>query len=210
MARRAFDPNALEQRYDRASVMIGVLPIGRQVEGADPQAAFFWSLKTSAFADWRSRGLDPWKEEVLRHWPEVAPLIGHIADPAQMVLASYHHHTLTLPFGDRLLAFVGDSAHATSPQLGQGANMALLDVAALADALLEKTDLQDALVTYARKRRFHVKLYQALSRVFTPFYQSDSDLLPLLRDHLVASISRIGPAQRLLAAIVSGRFGLSP
>ena len=64
-------------------------------------------------------------------------------------------------------------------------------------------------MAYTRKRRFHVMLYQALSRVFTPFYQSDSVLLPLLRDDLVSGLSRLPLAQKLLATIVSGRLGLS-
>ena len=44
---------------------------------------------------------------------------------------------------------------------------------------------------YARLRRLHVRLYQALSVVFTPFYQSDSLLLPLIRDQFVAPLSRL-------------------
>ena len=39
-----FDAHALEQRYDKASIMVGVLPIGRQQEGGEEQTAFFWSL----------------------------------------------------------------------------------------------------------------------------------------------------------------------
>ena len=123
-----------------------------------------------------------------------------------MTMATYDHHTLTLPYGDRL-AFIGDSAHSTSPQLGQGANMALLDVMALTQALEAHGALPTALAAYAKARRFHVKLYQALSLVFTPFYQSDSVLLPLARDYLVATMSRLPPAQKLLAAIVCGSFG---
>ncbi len=202
-----FDPHALEQRYDKASVMIGVLPIGRMLEEAPQQAAFFWSLKTAEFDRWRAQGLETWKARVRSLWPECEGLLATIAHPEQMVLAHYHHHTLTLPFG-RKLVFIGDSAHATSPQLGQGANMALLDVSALVSALKQHADLPDALAAYARRRKWHVKLYQALSLVFTPFYQSDSELLPLARDHLVAGVSRIGLAQQLLAQIVSGRLGL--
>ena len=202
-----FDAHALEQRYDRAAVMLGVLPIGRQRELMPEQTAFFWSLKTAEFGVWRQRGLAALKDQVLRHWPECSPVLEAIISPEQMILAAYDHHTLALPYGDRLV-FIGDSAHSTSPQLGQGANMALLDVRALASSLQEKPDLRDALAAYARKRRLHVKLYQMLSRVFTPFYQSDSLLLPLARDHLVAGLSRLPPVQRMLAAIVSGRLGL--
>jgi 2-polyprenyl-6-methoxyphenol hydroxylase-like FAD-dependent oxidoreductase len=198
-----FDRHALEQRYRAASVMIGVLPIGRRAEDGEAEAAFFWSLNTIDYAQWQSAGLSKWKAQVRRLWPETEPLLAQIEDPAQLALAGYGHHTLPLPFGKRL-AFIGDSAHSTSPQLGQGANMALLDVAALAQAFTETDDLAMALEAYARLRRLHVRLYQALSVVFTPFYQSDSLILPLLRDQLVAPLSRLPIASRILARIVAG------
>ena len=69
--------------------------------------------------------------------------------------------------------------------------------------------MRDALAAYAKSRRFRVKLYQAMSRVFTPFYQSDSELLPLTRDHLAAGLSRVDLVQKLLARIVSGKLGLA-
>jgi 2-polyprenyl-6-methoxyphenol hydroxylase-like FAD-dependent oxidoreductase len=65
------------------------------------------------------------------------------------------------------LAFIGDAAHRASPQLGQGANMALFDALALARAL-HQNPLDDALPRYAQTRRWHVRLYQTLSAVFTP------------------------------------------
>jgi hypothetical protein len=49
-----------------------------------------------------------------------------------------------------------------------------------------------------------VRTYQALSRVFTPFYQSDSLVLPFLRDRLVSALSRIPPGPQVLSGIVSG------
>ena len=197
---------ALEQRYERASVMIGVLPVGRRFAGDAPQTTFFWSLKTQDYASWRSGGLAPWKAKVERYWPETAALLHGISDPEQMILAGYGHHTLPLPYGERI-AFIGDSAHATSPQLGQGANMALMDVMALANAMEQAATIEAALQAYAKARRFHVRLYQAMSAMFTPFYQSDSALLPVFRDWLVAPMTRIPGAPRLLASIVSGRLG---
>jgi salicylate hydroxylase len=55
-----FDRSALEQRYRRASVMVGVLPIGRSPGSTCEQAAFFWSLRSDRLDRWRSAGLNDW------------------------------------------------------------------------------------------------------------------------------------------------------
>lgn len=199
----AFDARALEQRYEKACVMIGVLPVGKRFPGDDLQTTFFWSLKTIDYPRWKTRALGAWRDEVVRLWPATEKLMAEVNHSDQMVLASYSHHTLPLPFGERIV-FIGDSAHSTSPQLGQGANMALLDVRALTMALDKSASLTEALALYARRRRLHVRLYQLMSAVFTPFYQSDSHILPFLRDGLVAPLSRVPLVARGLARIVSG------
>ncbi|MGX1785550.1 FAD-dependent oxidoreductase [Bosea sp. NPDC055332] len=201
-----FDRRALEQRYRRASVMVGVLPIGRHGSEPEPQAALFWSLKADALDAWRSAGLAAWKAEVERVWPATAPLLDHIVAPEQLTFANYRHRTLPRPYG-RQIAFIGDAAHSTSPQLGQGANMALLDAYALAVALSDAADLDAALLRYAQLRRWHVRLYQAASRMFTPFYQSDSAVLPLIRDRVVPPLARLPGIDQMLALLVSGLIG---
>jgi len=110
---------------------------------------------------------------------------------------------MNLPAG-RCLAVIGDAAHSTSPQLGQGANMALLDAAALAAALRRERAVDAALEAYARARRWHVRIFQALSLSLTPFYQSDSTVLPFIRDRLVATLTRVPPAPQFLAGMVAG------
>jgi salicylate hydroxylase len=206
LAGTSFDRHALEQRYRRASVMVGVLPIGRYGEESEPQAALFWSLKADALEAWRGAGLAAWKAEVERVWPATAPLLAHIAEPEHLTFASYRHQTLPQPYGRRI-AFIGDAAHSTSPQLGQGANMALLDAYALAVALAQAGDLDAALQRYAQLRRWHVRLYQAASRMFTPFYQSDSAVLPVIRDRVVPPLARLPGIDRMLALLVSGLIG---
>lgn len=198
-----FDERALSQRYDKASVMIGILPVGRQTISGGDQAAFFWSLRVDTFEALRQEGLSAWKERVLGFWPQSRPYVDQIASFDEVTLARYQHHTLPVPAG-RGLAIIGDAAHSASPQLGQGANMALLDAAALGAAIASSGDVPTALQAYAAGRRAHVRLFQALSRMFTPFYQSDSDVLPFLRDWLVATVARIPPAPSVLAALVSG------
>jgi 2-polyprenyl-6-methoxyphenol hydroxylase-like FAD-dependent oxidoreductase len=171
------------------------------------EAAFFWSLKPEHFPRWRDRGLDAWKTEVRAVWPQTQALLEKITDPDQLVLARYGHHTLpNNRLSDVPIAFVGDSAHSASPQLGQGANMALIDAFALNLALDHATDVPSALRLYARSRRRHVRVYQAMSRIFTPFFQSDSALLPVLRDRLVSPMTRVSVVRRALAALVAGTF----
>ncbi|WP_020180723.1 NAD(P)/FAD-dependent oxidoreductase [Methylopila sp. M107] len=207
-----FDQGSLEQRYARAHAMTGVLPIGRRFGEAEELAAFFWSIKPERFADWRARGLGRWRDDVARLWPEAGAVVDGVVDLDQMILAAYGHHTLARPYRERL-AVIGDAAHATSPQLGQGANMALLDAEALTAAVAENPDPERAPEAYARARRAHVRLYQAMSAAFTPFYQSDSRVLPALRDWMFAPVSRAPGMDRMLAALVAGSVGrkaLSP
>mgnify|MGYP000299412138 CR=1 FL=1 len=49
-----------------------------------------------------------------------------------------------------------------------------------------------------------MRVFQALSWMFTPFYQSDSSVLPVIRDRLVATIARVPPGPQILAAMVAG------
>ena len=198
-----FKAHALTQRYDRASVMVGVLPTGKLKAQGPEKAAFFWSIKPQAFQQVREKGLETWKSEVMSYWPECAVYLAQISSFDDMTLAQYGHHTLIAPIGNRI-AFVGDSAHSTSPQLGQGANMALLDARALFHALETSSDAADILERYAKARMWHMRLFQALSAAFTPFYQSDSAALAFIRDRLVSTIARIPPAPQFLASMVAG------
>lgn len=201
--RDGFECHALVQRYSGASVMIGVLPIGRPRPQAEPMAAFFWSLKPDEAERVKAAGIEAWKARVVDLWPACGAFMEQICGFEQLSLARYGHHTLKVPAGRRL-AVIGDAAHSTSPQLGQGANMALLDAAALARALAGASDMDDALGRYGWMRRRHVRVFQALSLLFTPFYQSDSVLLPFIRDRLVAALAKMPPAPQILAAMVAG------
>lgn len=202
----AFSNDALEQRYEAARKMVGVMPIGRLQGRSGDQAAFFWSLRHTDYAAWRARPLDAWKAEVLALWPAVAPLLDQIERHDDLVFASYAHRTLRSPLS-RECVRIGDSWHCTSPQLGQGANMALLDAYALAHALERQGNLAVALEEYARLRLWHIRLYQAASWAFTPAYQSNSRAMAWLRDIIASPLSRLPPAPQVLAALVAGQIG---
>lgn len=193
----------LTQRYRRADRMIGLMPSGTAPHADTNSATIFWSLAADGgYEAWRSKGLAAWRDEVATLWPEVAPVFEQVTDQDQMTFARYSHGTARRPIGDRFAA-IGDAAHRASPQLGQGANMAMLDAAALALAL-RHWPVDQALTHFARARRWHVRLYQAMSWAFTPQYQSDSRVLPILRDRVLAPVSRIPPVPGILTRLVCG------
>ncbi|WP_428409679.1 FAD-dependent oxidoreductase [Hyphococcus sp.] len=203
---QGFSANALSQRYRDANVSAGLMPIGTMMEGEQTQAAFFWTLGAKHYDAWLMTPLHRWKDKVLKLWPEAAPALDHFIDHEQFVFATYAHHTAAAPVEGRLV-HIGDSWHAASPQLGQGANMALLDAWALSKALERHEDVDAALAAFVETRRNHVKLYQAISWLFTPVYQSDSKILPALRDKLAEPLSRFWFMPKLLAAMVAGTLG---
>ena len=201
-----FDPAALEQRYLSARKMVGVMPSGRSVEDGVETVTYFWSIRADTYEDWRATPLSHWKDEARGLWPETAPLLDQIRRHDDLTFATYTHRTFWPAVQGRLV-HLGDSWHAASPQLGQGGNMALLDAYALARACARRSDPGAALTDYVRMRALHVRVFQAMSYLFTPVYQSDSRILPWLRDWLAAPVSRIWPAPQILAAMVSGAIG---
>ena len=195
-----FHPRLLEQRYRRADRMVGLLPTG---EG---KAAFFWSLRGDEYPAWQARGMAAFRAEVLALWPELEPVTCQLVDPAQLTFARYAHRTSAVR-GYRRLTHIGDSWHAASPQLGQGANMALLDAFALARAIRAAPTPWHAQTAFLALRQSHVRLYQWLTWAFTPPFQSDSIWPALFRDLFTAPASRIGPGPRLKAHLVAGLAG---
>lgn len=197
----------LRQRYFRASRMAGLMPVGRLPGETQTRAAVFWSMPRTDLAGWGEARFAAWKAEAAAFWPEMEPFLAGIEHAGQMTPAQYSHGTLRRPYAPGLI-FIGDSAHRASPQLGQGANMALLDALALREALRGATDgdTGEAAAAYARMRRWHVRLYQLFSLFLTPAYQSDSRILPLIRDRFLAPVSLVPPLPAMLTRLVAGRL----
>lgn len=201
-----FDPGALEQRYEAARKMAGVMPSGCAHPGAPQSLTYFWSIRGDGYDAFRSAPLLHWKDAARALWPETARLVEQIQDHDQLTFARYRHRT-HWPAAEGRLIHLGDSWHAASPQLGQGANMALLDAFALARAVEAGGEAAEIAAMYVRQRAAHVRLYQLMTWAFTPVYQSDSQLLPWVRDWLAAPVSKLWPAPPLMAALVSGALG---
>jgi 2-polyprenyl-6-methoxyphenol hydroxylase-like FAD-dependent oxidoreductase len=193
----------LRQRYVAARKMIGLLPVGTRPGDDTPMLSFFWSLPVARFDDWEADGFDVWKHEVAGLWPEAAPLLATIDAPSRLSRARYRD-TVMRDWHRGSVVLVGDAAHAMSPQLGQGVNMALLDALALADALRGSCSIADALARYQRMRRRHLAIYHRWSRWLTPLFQSEYDVIARLRDMALLPAGKIPPGRTHMLRVLSG------
>ncbi len=176
----------LRQVYRRADRMLGVMPVGLSPAAPAsatpaPHVTLFWSVRRDAEAALRGRGLAAWKDEVLTLAPDCDELLAQVEDSSQLVFATYADVRM-YPWHDRRVVVIGDAAHATSPQLGQGANLALVDAAVLARCVAANSSVEAALAAYSAARRAHLAYYQWASSMLTPMFQSDAALLPWVRD----------------------------
>ena len=199
-------PHTLSQRYRRASQMAGLLPIGTRTGETRARVALFWSIRDDQVQQFYADGVEAWRSRWSELWPEAADYAAAVDKLSDLTLARYAHRTLRCPV-EPALFHLGDAWHSTSPQLGQGANSALLDAYALANSLRSTGDIGCALDRAWRSRRLHVWLYQSMSLLLTGVYQSDSRIVPWLRDWLMGPLSRLYPADRLQAAMVAGTIG---
>ncbi len=193
----------LRQRYVAARKMIGMLPVGTRPDDATPRLSFFWSLRTNEFSAWQESGIMPWLGEIETLWPHARAQMASITDAAQLKRASYRDAVLRQWSHGRLV-LVGDAAHAMSPQLGQGVNMALMDALALRDALRVEAGIESALTRYERERRAHVRIYQFWSRWLTPLFQSDRDLVARIRDLTFLPLGRVPGGRGQMLRVLSG------
>lgn len=206
----------LRQRYVAARKMIGLLPVGTRPGHDAPQLSFFWSLPRDQFAQWERDGMARWLDEIATLWPQAHARLAGVREPNQLARAGYRDAVMSCWHRERLV-LAGDAAHAMSPQLGQGVNMALMDALALRDALRAHGALEAALQAYQVQRRAHVAIYQYWSRWLTPLFQSNRDALARARDVLFQPMGRMPGGRGHMLRVLSGtqrgwlgRLPLSP
>ncbi len=187
----------------RAHRLYGVLPTGLGPSGEVPVASLFWSLPAREVEAWRAAPLDAWKDEIRTLDPRIGFVLDQITSHEQVTFARYRDVQMKR-WSDGNIVFIGDAAHATSPQLGQGANLALFDAMVLADALSVGRSITEGLALYEASRRPHLRHYQRMTRLLTPFFQSDSRFLGWLRDWTFPIANALPPLQRRMVETMAG------
>ena len=114
------------------------------------------------------------------------------------------------------LALVGDAAHVIHPIAGQGLNMGLRDVAALAEVITDAARLgmdpgaPDVLERYQRWRRFDTMAMGVATDGLNRLFSNRSDVLRLVRDVGLGLVDRVPALKDLFIREAAGLVGEVP
>jgi 2-polyprenyl-6-methoxyphenol hydroxylase-like FAD-dependent oxidoreductase len=186
----------LQQRVRGTKLMMGLLPV------APGQLTMYWSVPVQALAAGRTIDLEAWRRQALALWPDAAAIIEEAAR-SEMARATYRHVALSR-WNVGPVLFIGDAAHATSPQLGQGANLGLMDAWVLMRAIEESKELLSALIAYERRRASTLYYYQLASHLLTPFFQSRLAPLGWLRDAFMGPACHVPGVRPMMTSTLAG------
>jgi 2-octaprenyl-6-methoxyphenol hydroxylase len=116
----------------------------------------------------------------------------------------------------RRLALIGEAAHVIHPIAGQGLNIAIRDVAALAELIVDQRRLgldigdQSVLEQYERRRRLDALLLAAVTDGLNRLFSNTIPPIRLARDLGLAIVNRLPPLKRLLMHHAMGTLGDRP
>lgn len=197
-ANDALCPDRLVQQTRGVSVLAGLLPVGAH------EMAVFWGLRARDLDATRALGWPAFVRRVAAVFPETTCVLADIESFDGLALARYGWITLRRRHTGRV-ALIGDAAHPSPPHLGQGANLALLDAAALAVAVRVQRDVPAALTAWDRDRAYQNQRYVVMSRALSPFFQSSHAWLGPLRDLALPVMGVLPPARGLMERVLAGR-----
>ena len=188
------------------------LPDDDDEAGGEHRSSLVWSERTGEAERLHALDDDAFIEAVAER---IGPRLGQIG-----LAGKRWAYPLDLTLAERYvaprLALAGDAAHGVHPIAGQGLNMGLRDVAALAEVLVEAarigedTGALNVLELYQAWRRFDATTFalgmDALNRLFS----NDNPAIKLARDAGLGAVNRTGPLRRAFMREAAGTAGDVP
>ena len=167
---------------------------------------YFWAAAhVAAAADAVSRrDLDAFREEWRQVLPAAADLLERVPSFDDLLVNTVSRVDCRRWFSGRLV-LLGDAAHAMPPNLGQGANSALVDGVILAEELVGDPSVTDALLRYDKRRRPLARRVQRVAEVLQRLCGVQRVTALRARDALLVGLARFprlseGAIRRALAA----------
>lgn len=180
----------------------GDVPLHISSEAWSPKGRFGWASLNDDEVYWfaciNSRANDDYYASIGKEG--VAKLFSHFPDPVERLIKEVHetsflHHDIfdieplsSFHYGRTLL--LGDAAHATTPNMGQGAGQAIEDAYELMEAMKEESTIREALLQYDNRRIEKTRKVIQLSRSIGNAAQWDHPLLISFRNNIFPLIPK--------------------
>lgn len=125
--------------------------------------------------------LVPRLQAYLREFPVqmVQDIIEEIVDPEKVIYRPLETLFITEPWYKNRVVILGDAAHATIPQLGSGAALAIEDAVVLAELLQSDEPLESQLEKYMQRRFERCKLVVDVSNTLAEWERMEWNGIPL-------------------------------
>jgi len=197
---------AFAQEYFLPSGPFAILPM------TGSRSSLVWTERADSAAAFLALDEASFDAEVARR---VGPYLGrtHVVGPR-------FSYPLGLQLAERYVlprfAIVGDAAHAIHPIAGQGLNLGLRDVAALAELIVDARRLGldigggDLLARYERWRRFDNVALATVTDGLTRLFSNDIAPIAITRDVGLAIVDHLPPLKRLFMRHAMGMVGDLP
>jgi 2-octaprenyl-6-methoxyphenol hydroxylase len=190
---------------------MALLPMTDSADGR-PRSAIVWTVDDSAAAGAAKLGPRALAAEIAARIDGTLGEIEVIAPQAVWPLG-YHH---AASYTAERLVLIGDAGHGVHPIAGQGLNMGLRDVAALAQVLVEAArtgqDLgaPDVLARYSAWRRLDNMMVGAVTDSLNRLFALPGRVPAAVRRLGLAGVERIAPLKARFMAEARGETGKLP
>jgi len=158
----------------------GMLPMGQD------STFWFWGESGRTAVGTADREFAGWKDDVCQRFPPMRRILSGYSGWDDMVRLQ-HRSVRCDTWSSGNVVLIGDAAHAMSPNLGQGANCALVDALSLASHIAEGNldgDMSVALARFERDRRPQVDKLQQQGHD-----ESTSALRPWLGSEIIVNLA---------------------
>jgi 2-polyprenyl-6-methoxyphenol hydroxylase-like FAD-dependent oxidoreductase len=152
---------------------------------------YFWAAahQGAAAEAVSRRDLEAFSQEWRRVLPAAADLLERVSSFDDVLVNTVRRVDCRRWVSGRLV-LLGDAAHAMAPNLGQGANSALVDGVVLAEELANAPSVKDALVEYDKRRRPLTRRVQKTAEILQGLCGIERVTALRARDALLLGLAR--------------------